>query len=157
MTGAPASRSGSAPSPPPRRPRPAGEAPSRPSPLRARRPPRRRRRDDAGAHAAVRAGRGRPHRGRGRLRHRRRHVPPRRQPARVPHPAGHGFTALRALRAATTVAADLLERPDLGRIVPGATADLIALRGDPFRDITATGRVRFVMKDGGVRHRAGAP
>lgn len=65
----------------------------------------------------------------------------------------HGFSALRALRAATTVAAGLLGRPDLGRIAPGATADLIALHGDPFQDITATGRVRFVMKDGVVRHR----
>ncbi|MEE1928276.1 amidohydrolase family protein [Streptomyces sp. TRM 70351] len=60
----------------------------------------------------------------------------------------HGFTPLRALRAATTVAADLLDRPDLGRIAPGATADLVALHGDPFEDITATGRVRRVMKGG---------
>lgn len=60
----------------------------------------------------------------------------------------HGLSPLRALRAATTVAAELLERPDLGRLVPGATADLVALHGDPFTDILATGRVRLVMKDG---------
>nr|WP_145489430.1 MULTISPECIES: amidohydrolase family protein [Streptomyces] len=65
----------------------------------------------------------------------------------------HGITAPRALRAATTVAADLLRRPDLGRITTGATADLIALHGDPFEDITATGRVRFVMKGGAVHRR----
>lgn len=39
------------------------------------------------------------------------------------------------LRAATSVAADLLRRPDLGRLQPGATADLILIDGDPFRDI----------------------
>ncbi|OON78785.1 metal-dependent hydrolase family protein [Streptomyces tsukubensis] len=60
----------------------------------------------------------------------------------------NGLTPLRALRAATGVAAELLDRPDLGRIAPGATADLVALRGDPFQDINATGRVSYVMQDG---------
>ncbi|MFH9659598.1 amidohydrolase family protein [Streptomyces sp. NPDC017248] len=60
----------------------------------------------------------------------------------------HGYTALRALRAATCVAADLLGRPDLGTITPGATADLVALEGDPFHDITATGRSRYVFQRG---------
>ncbi|GAA3487015.1 amidohydrolase family protein [Streptomyces cremeus] len=60
----------------------------------------------------------------------------------------HGFTALRALRAATTVAADLLGRSDLGKLVPGSVADVIAVHGDPFVDIQATGRVRYVVKDG---------
>lgn len=61
-----------------------------------------------------------------------------------------GITPLRALRAATSVAADLLERPDLGRIRCGATADLIALSDDPFDDIEATGTVEFVMHAGTV-------
>ncbi|MEV0122369.1 amidohydrolase family protein [Streptomyces sp. NPDC050703] len=60
----------------------------------------------------------------------------------------HGYTPLRALRAATCVAADLLARPDLGTIAPGATADLVALAGDPFDDITATGRARYVVQHG---------
>ncbi|WEH33485.1 amidohydrolase family protein [Streptomyces sp. AM 4-1-1] len=60
----------------------------------------------------------------------------------------NGLSPLRALRAATGVAAELLGRPDLGRIEPGATADLVALRGDPFEDIDATGRVDFVMREG---------
>ncbi|MFD7747885.1 amidohydrolase family protein [Streptomyces sp. NPDC059698] len=60
----------------------------------------------------------------------------------------HGYTALRALRAATSVAADLLGRPDLGTLTPGAVADLVALEGDPFRDITAVGRVRHVIQRG---------
>lgn len=60
----------------------------------------------------------------------------------------HGYTALRALRAATCVAADLLNRPDLGTITPGATADLVALEGDPFQDITATSRPKHVLQEG---------
>lgn len=65
-----------------------------------------------------------------------------------------GISALRALRAATSVAADLLRRPDLGRIRPGATADLIAVPGDPFDDIDAVGNVQFVMQAGTVHHPA---
>ncbi len=63
-----------------------------------------------------------------------------------------GITPLRALRAATSVAADLLQRPDLGRIEVGATADLIALAGDPFSDVEVTGNVDFVMQ-AGIAHR----
>lgn len=63
----------------------------------------------------------------------------------------HGISPLRALRAATGVAADLLQRPDLGRIRPGAVADLIAVAGDPFQDIDATGRVEFIMQSGNIR------
>lgn len=65
----------------------------------------------------------------------------------------NGITPLRALRAATSVAADLLARPDLGRIRPHARADLIAMPGDPFADITLTGRVDFVMQAGVVHRR----
>jgi imidazolonepropionase-like amidohydrolase len=63
-----------------------------------------------------------------------------------------GIAPLRALRAATSTAADLLQRPDLGRLRPGATADLIATSGDPFDDIEATGDIDFVMQ-GGTIHR----
>ncbi|WP_306339659.1 amidohydrolase family protein [Streptomyces sp. AS13] len=61
---------------------------------------------------------------------------------------GNGYTALRALRSATSVAADLLGRPDLGTLTPGAVADLVALEGDPFRDMTAVARVRHVIQRG---------
>ncbi|MCC0576395.1 metal-dependent hydrolase family protein [Streptomyces californicus] len=61
---------------------------------------------------------------------------------------GNGYTAVRALRAATSVAADLLGRPDLGTLTPGAVADLVALEGDPFRDMTAVARVRHVIQRG---------
>ncbi|WP_248961333.1 metal-dependent hydrolase family protein [Sphaerisporangium perillae] len=42
--------------------------------------------------------------------------------------------ALEALRSATSVNADLIGRPDLGRVEPGAVADLLILDGDPFGD-----------------------
>jgi imidazolonepropionase-like amidohydrolase len=59
-----------------------------------------------------------------------------------------GISPLRALRAATSVAAELLRLDDLGVIAEGKIADLIAMPGDPFADIDVTGRVDFVMKDG---------
>jgi imidazolonepropionase-like amidohydrolase len=61
-----------------------------------------------------------------------------------------GITPLRALRAATSVAAQLLRLDDLGVIAEGKIADLIAMPGDPFSDIDVTGQVDFVMKEGVV-------
>ncbi|HEU0191558.1 MAG TPA: amidohydrolase family protein [Mycobacterium sp.] len=65
-----------------------------------------------------------------------------------------GITPLRALQAATTVAAELLGLDDLGVIAEGRIADLIAMPGDPFADIGVTGRVDFVMKEGVVYRRS---
>jgi imidazolonepropionase-like amidohydrolase len=59
-----------------------------------------------------------------------------------------GISPLRALRAATSVAAELLRLDDLGVIAEGKVADLIAMPGDPFTDIDVTGRVDFVMRAG---------
>ncbi|HTZ12645.1 MAG TPA: amidohydrolase family protein [Mycobacterium sp.] len=59
-----------------------------------------------------------------------------------------GITPLRALQAASSVAAELLQLDDLGVIAEGKIADLIAMPGDPFTDIDATGQVDFVMKNG---------
>ena len=64
-----------------------------------------------------------------------------------------GMTPLQALRAATTVSADLIDAPDLGRIAPGMLADVIGVPGDPLTDITTTQRVAFVMKAGRVYKR----
>ncbi|MEV0674988.1 amidohydrolase family protein [Actinosynnema sp. NPDC050436] len=61
-----------------------------------------------------------------------------------------GIRPERALRAATSVAADLLERADLGRVRPGATADLVAVPGDPLADVAVMGRVDFVVQAGAV-------
>lgn len=52
-----------------------------------------------------------------------------------------GISPLRALRAATSVAAQLLRLDDLGVIAEGKIADMIAMPGDPFADIGVTGRV----------------
>jgi imidazolonepropionase-like amidohydrolase len=68
-----------------------------------------------------------------------------------------GMTPLQAIRAATTVAADLIDVDDRGRLEVGLLADVIAVAGDPLADIGVTEEVRFVMKGGQVyRHDGGA-
>ena len=63
----------------------------------------------------------------------------------------YGMTPMQAIQSATTVAAELLERPnDLGAIEPGKLADIIAVDADPLRDISELERVKFVMKGGTV-------
>jgi imidazolonepropionase-like amidohydrolase len=67
-----------------------------------------------------------------------------------------GMTPLRAIRAATTVAADLIDVEDRGRLEAGLLADVIAVPGDPLADIGVTEDVRFVMKGGQVYRHDGA-
>ncbi|MEU3781931.1 amidohydrolase family protein [Streptomyces sp900129855] len=64
--------------------------------------------------------------------------------------ADRGMRPVDALRAATTVAAELIDADDRGRIAPGLLADVIAVPGDPLTDLSVTGRVCFVMKGGQV-------
>lgn len=65
-----------------------------------------------------------------------------------------GVTPGRALKAGTSIAAELLGRDDLGVLAPGKRADIVAMPGDPFRDPAATIGVDFVMKGGAVyKHR----
>ena len=52
------------------------------------------------------------------------------------------------LRAATSTAARVLRRDDLGAVRAGARADLIAVQGDPAGTISALRDVRLVLKDG---------
>ena len=61
-----------------------------------------------------------------------------------------GLSSVRALKAGTSVAAELLGRSDLGVLAPGKLADIVAMPGDPIADIGATAKVDFVMKDGVV-------
>jgi imidazolonepropionase-like amidohydrolase len=66
-----------------------------------------------------------------------------------------GMTPMQALRAATVTSAELIDADDqLGRLAPGYLADIIAVAGDPSRDIATTLDVRFVMKNGDVYKRA---
>ncbi len=64
-----------------------------------------------------------------------------------------GMTPLQAIRAATTVSSDLIDRPEIGRIATGKLADIVGVPGDPLSDITVTQRVGFVMKHGAVVRR----
>jgi imidazolonepropionase-like amidohydrolase len=63
----------------------------------------------------------------------------------------YGMTPMQALRTGTTVAADLLGWSDkVGTVEAGKWADLVAVSGDPLKDITEVERVKFVMKAGVV-------
>lgn len=69
----------------------------------------------------------------------------------------YGMTPMQAIQAATSNAADLLGHAnELGSIKVGKYADLIAVSGDPLKDISLLEKVEFVMKDGKVYKSAGA-
>lgn len=65
-----------------------------------------------------------------------------------------GMPAIEAIRAATIHAAELLGAAEqLGAIESGKLADIIAVDGDPLKDISVMGNVYFVMKDGKIVRR----
>ncbi len=67
-----------------------------------------------------------------------------------------GYPPMDAIRSATSVNARVLGMEDLiGAIEPGLLADIIAVDGDPLRDIETLRDVRFVMKDGVVYRQDG--
>jgi len=65
----------------------------------------------------------------------------------------YGMTPMQVIHSATAVAADLLgQSENLGTVLPGRFADLVAVSEDPLSDISALERVTWVMK-GGVVYR----
>ena len=68
-----------------------------------------------------------------------------------PRMAEFGMSPMETIKSATSRAAEMLDMAgEIGVVAPGAYADVIAVNGDPLRDINALGDVKFVMKDGGV-------
>jgi imidazolonepropionase-like amidohydrolase len=62
-----------------------------------------------------------------------------------------GMPPMEAIQSATVAAADLIGVSDkIGSIEKGKLADIIAVDGDPIKDIQSMGKVSFVMKDGVV-------
>jgi imidazolonepropionase-like amidohydrolase len=62
----------------------------------------------------------------------------------------YGMTPLAVLQSATSVNARVFHLDRLGRIRKGLLADIIAVQGDPTKDISAIKSVKFVMKDGEI-------
>ena len=68
-----------------------------------------------------------------------------------PYMVKFGMSPMDAIRAATVSPAEMLNMSgQIGVIAPGAYADVIAVPGDPLKDITELGRVKFVMHNGEV-------
>ena len=60
-----------------------------------------------------------------------------------------GMAPMDAIQSATSRAADMLDmKGEIGVIAPGAYAELIAVSGDPLKDVGELEHVKFVMKDG---------
>jgi len=73
------------------------------------------------------------------------------QAAEFPYLVKYGMTPAQAIQSATTVAAEMMGWQDrIGSIEKGKFADIIAVSGDPLKDITELERVSFVMKGGQV-------
>jgi imidazolonepropionase-like amidohydrolase len=63
----------------------------------------------------------------------------------------YGMTPMQAIRSGTVVPAELLGWGDkMGTIEAGKWADIVAVSGDPLKDISEVERVKFVMKGGTV-------
>jgi imidazolonepropionase-like amidohydrolase len=68
-----------------------------------------------------------------------------------------GMTPMEAIVAGTRNAADLIGSAEIGQVQPGRYADLIAVDGDPLKDVRVLEMVPFVMKGGAVVKAAGKP
>jgi imidazolonepropionase-like amidohydrolase len=69
----------------------------------------------------------------------------------------YGMTPMQAIQAATSNAADLLGHShEIGSIKAGKYADIVAVSGDPLKDISVLENIQFVMKEGKVYKQEGA-
>jgi imidazolonepropionase-like amidohydrolase len=69
-----------------------------------------------------------------------------------------GMPPMEAIQSATSRAAIMLDMDGkIGVLAPGAFADIVAVTGDPLRDIKALDNVQFVMKDGKVFKNESSP
>jgi imidazolonepropionase-like amidohydrolase len=67
------------------------------------------------------------------------------------HLVEFGMTPMQAIKTATSSAAEMLDQQGkIGVIAPGAYADVVAVSGDPLKDVNALKSVSFVMNDGKV-------
>ncbi len=67
------------------------------------------------------------------------------------HMVDFGMTPMDAIQSATSRAAVMLDKEgEIGVIAPGTYADIIAIPGDPLKNIKTLEDVRFVMKDGQI-------
>jgi len=65
--------------------------------------------------------------------------------------AGLGMSPMDAIQSATSRAAEMLDmKGEIGVVAPGAYAEVIAVAGDPLKDVTELEHVRFVMHNGTV-------
>jgi imidazolonepropionase-like amidohydrolase len=63
----------------------------------------------------------------------------------------HGMTPVEALQSATVVGSEMMDWQDqIGSLEKGNYADIVAIAGDPLKEITEMQRVKFVMKGGKV-------
>ncbi len=61
----------------------------------------------------------------------------------------YGMKPIDVLRSATSINADVFNyAAEIGRLKKGLAADIIAVQGDPSKDIKMMRSVRLVMKDG---------
>ena len=68
-----------------------------------------------------------------------------------PYLTQFGLSPMEAIRSATSRAAELLdEKGELGVLAAGAYADIVAVSGDPVKDVKELANVKFVMKGGSV-------
>lgn len=63
---------------------------------------------------------------------------------------GGGMKPMEAIKAATSINAGILQNEKLGAVQTGSYADIVAVKGDPLKDIKVLQDVKFVMKAGAV-------